>query len=1033
MQNASYFDETSTVVTHALGRLRIAVPKLYRSSAEKERIETALSANENINAAYANPLTGHVLILFKSSIPPSTIIMALGLPEPAKADNNDTAHPTRARKKPASSHALPAVRAPKTKPRDAVADREIYPAWHMRDADTALAFHDSSLKTGLASTAVENRLRHGGYNRLPQPQTRSSLDILLDQFKSSPVLLLGISAALSIATGGIAEALAIIAVLALNGGIGFVTERRAESTIASLSELIDDIVPVLRDGTFREVQASHIVAGDVLILAPGVRVAADARLVQVNGLTVDESALTGESHFIAKNSAALPRPVPMADRLNMIYMGTAVASGTGLAVVVGTASNTEIGVIQSLMESTEQPKTPLQKHLDQLGNRLVLISLGACAGVFALGMLRGFGWLQTLKASISLAIAAVPEGLPTVATTSLARGIRLMREKQMLVRRLQAVETLGAVHTICLDKTGTLTMNRMSVVQLHTGTRHYVLSDGALRWHGQALQADSSAELSRLLQICVLCNENAARNGGGSTAVVNGSATENALIDLAQKAGISVPEMHEQYTLVDAELRAEGRSHMRTVHAIAGADRRLVAVKGSPAEVLGLCESCQADNQVLPLTEAKRAELLLQNESMAQQQLRVLGFAYAEPASASEQESEQTSERSGNNGISGKSGNGGLIWVGLAGLADPLRAGAEKVIVAFHQAGIRTAMVTGDQSTTAYAIGKSLNLNNGNELHLVDSEHLDQMDPDQLKKQVAQADIFARVSPSRKLQIVRVLQQTGEVVAMTGDGINDGPALQAADVGIAMGLRGTDLARSAADVVLKDDQLETILEAIRQGRTITNNIEKSLHFLISSNLSEILVVLGAMSAGAPSPLTPLQLLWLNLLSDVLPAIALAAEPSESDVMQQQPRDAAKPLIGKNELKRYAREGSVITASALASYFYGIARYGAGPRAGTIAFNSLILGQLLHALSCRSDRRGLFSGSQSGMNNKLNLAIGASIGLQVLANIVPGLRRLLGLGPMGITDIAVTLAGAGIPLLLNEAAKPGPAKPGPLLH
>lgn len=999
MQSASYFDETSTIVARAPGRLRIAVPKLYRSSVEKERIETALSAHQNINAAYANPLTGNVLILFHISIPPSTIFLTLGLPVP---DNDDTTHSTGTQVKSASPHT---ARGPRDKPRKAIQDREIYPPWHLRDADAALAFHDSSSQSGLASPVVEQRLRHG-YNLLPQSQARSSLDILLDQFNSSPVLLLGASAALSVVTGGLSEALAIIAVLALNGGIGFVTERRAESTIASLSELIDDAVPVLRDGTSREVQASHIVAGDVLILAPGVRVAADARLVQSSGLTVDESALTGESHSVAKSSATLPHAVTMADRVNMTYMGTAVAAGTGLAVVVGTGSDTEIGVIQSLMESTEQPKTPLQKHLDQLGNRLAMISLAVCAGVFGIGLLRGFGWLQMLKASISLAIAAVPEGLPTVATTSLARGIRLMRERQMLIRRLQAVETLGAIHTICLDKTGTLTMNHMSVVQLRAGPCHYVLSDGALRWRNQTLHANSSAELGRLLQICALCNENAATNGNGARSILNGSATENALIDLAQKAGIPVSELHERYPLMDAELRAEGRNYMRTVHRVTGSDRHLIAVKGSPAEVLGLCASCQADEQVIPLTAATRAELLQQNEHMAAQQLRVLGFAYAEtPVPAGE-----------------RGGNGQLIWVGLAGLADPLRAGAEKVIAELHRAGIRTAMVTGDQRTTAYAIGKSLKLNNGNELHLLDSVYLDQLAPNELKTQVAQADIFARVSPARKLQIVQALQQNGDVVGMTGDGINDGPALQAADVGIAMGLHGTDLARSAADVVLKDDQLETILEAIRQGRTITSNIEKSLHFLISSNLSEILVVLGAISAGAPSPLTPLQLLWLNLLSDVLPAIALAAEPAESDIMLHPPRDAAKPMIGKSELKRYAREGACLTGGALASYAYGIARYGAGPRAGTLAFNSLILGQLLHALSCRSDRRGIFSGSQSAKNNKLNLAIAGSIGLQLAANIVPGLRRLLGLGSVGAMDIAVTLAGAGIPLLLNEAAK-----------
>jgi Ca2+-transporting ATPase len=384
----------------------------------------------------------------------------------------------------------------------------------------------------------------------------------------------------------------------------------------------------------------------------------------------------------------------------------------------------------------------------------------------------------------------------------------------------------------------------------------------------------------------------------------------------------------------------------------------------------------------------------------------VLGFAYAEVA-PSENGSIDTSK---------------LGWVGLVGLADPLRCGVKDLIANFQDAGIRTVMVTGDQSTTALAIGKALGLANGDALHVLASQDMEQMDPKTLRAMGETVDIFARVSPSHKLQIVQALQRKGKIIAMTGDGINDGPALQAADVGIALGGTGTDLARSAADVILKDDRLETVLEAIRQGRTISDNIRKSLHFLLSSNLSEIIVVLGGISMGAGSPLTPMQLLWLNLLTDVLPAIALAAEPPETDVMKLPPRDPTQPIIGKAELKRYAREASVIAGGALAAYFYGVARYGPGPRSSTIAFNTLILGQLMHAMSCRSDRYGIFSRRPSGRNRELERAIGASVALQVFANVVPGLRRLLGLTSVNATDILVTLIGAGIPLLANETAK-----------
>lgn len=1004
METFPLFDETTSVVTRCRGRVRIDVPALYRCSEEKRRIETVVSRQEDIEAVYANPLTGKVLILFHVSVPVDRVLVALGLfvPEQMKTrrvQEHETAIPPTQTSSTASRRHPSLVKDPR--------GRNIYPPWHLREADAALACHGSSAETGLASVVVEERMRHGR-NLLPQQCARSPLDILLGQFKSLPVLLLGASAVLSLLTGGIAEAISIAAVLALNAGIGFGTERRAESTIASLSDLVDDFVPVIRDGRFQEAEASHIVMGDILILAPGVRVAADARLVRANGITTDESALTGESHFVTKSAAALPGEVPMANRDNMVYMGTAVTTGTGLAVVVGTGRNTEIGVVQSLMESTEQPKTPIQKQLDRLGNQLVMASIGICAGVFAIGLLRGFGWLHMLKSSISLAIAAVPEGLPTVATTSLARSIRLMRKKQMLVRRLQAVETLGAIHTICLDKTGTLTMNRMSVVDVCLDSASYDVMNGVLHRRGMGRQTDGDQALSRLLQICVLCNEGEVKRNGTASVWLNGSATENALIDLALAAGISIDDMRERQALLHAELRADDRSYMTTVRALPDSGRYLYAVKGSPAEVLALCDASLCGERHVPLSAERKEALLEQNQRMAEKQLRVLGFAYAET----------------NTRTSGDLARN-LVWVGLVGLADPLRVGAKEVIENLHRAGIHTVMVTGDQGTTALAIGASLHLNNGRELHILDSDQLDRLDPTALCKLVAQADIFARVSPVRKLEIVRALQDCGEIVAMTGDGINDGPALQASDVGVAMGLHGTDLARSAADVVLEDDRLETILEAIREGRTLAINIRKSLHFLISSNMSEIMVVLGAISAGMPSPLSPMQLLWVNLLGDVLPAIALAAEPAEGDVMQQPPRDAARPLIGKEELGRYAREGVLLSGGVLASYIYGLARYGPGARAGTIAFNVLTLGQLLHALSCRSDRAGVFSSHIPRMNNNLNLAIGASVGLQLLANFVPVLRRLLGIGPMGGMDIAAIIAGAGMPLLLNEAAKQAP--------
>jgi Ca2+-transporting ATPase len=772
-----------------------------------------------------------------------------------------------------------------------------------------------------------------------------------------------------------------------------------------LSDLVDEVVPVIRDGQAMETPSSHLAPGDLLVLSPGVHVAADARLVQASGLMMDESALTGESRFVPKSAAALPHAVPLAERHNMVYMGTAVAAGRGLAVISATGASTELGWVQTLVANAEPPKTPIQKQLDDLGNRLVMVSSAICALVFAIGLLRGRGVIEMLKAAISLAIAAVPEGLPTVATTSFARGLRIMRQKQMLIRKLQAIETLGAIQTICFDKTGTLTLNRMSVVAFETPSRMVRSENGeTLALPREALH-DFGSGIGRILEVCVLSNENAVAEDLSSS-LSNGSATENALVRFATDAGVSAESVRGKYPVLKTELRAEGRNYMTTVHAVKGCDRRLIAVKGSPLEVLELCGSFHDGNALAPLTGERQARITTQNAAMAARQLRVLGFAYAEQSQA------DVIARDEKN----------LVWLGLIGMADPIRPNIDKVIAAFHRAGIRTAMITGDQRITAQSIGECLGLANQRDLHVVESNDLDQADPDTLRRLASEADVFARVSPGRKLQIVQALQGAGEVVAMTGDGINDGPALRAADIGIAMGLEGTNLARSAADVVLKDDRLETVLDSIRQGRTITKNIEKSLEFLISSNLSEILVVLGAVSVTGSSPLTPMQLLWINLLSDVLPAIALAAEPPEGDVMQRPPRNPDVPLVGKQELLDYTRQGAWLTGGTLGAYLYGLTRYGVGPRSSGIAFNALMLGQLLHALSCRSRRPDAARG-QEGVSSMLNRAVGGSIALQVGANFVPFLRSLLGLGPgLGLADVAIIMAGAGVPFLFNEAAK-----------
>lgn len=1002
MQQSNHASDPVVVVSSSPGRMRIKVPGLYQSNDEKVRLEEALNGRVGILAVYASPLTGKVLILFDASIAASAILTAAGLfaktleQEAAPVDNVEHGRPDRPN----------ALRHNRRTDIGSPSNRKSYPDWHLRAVEEALVQHRTSLETGLSEADVQERLKQG-MNILPRKKERSSTEMLLAQLASLPTYMLGVSAILSVFTGGIAEAVAIIAVIALNTGIGFVTERRAERTIASLSELIDDVVPVVRERNVSSVTSSHIVPGDILFLAPGIRIAGDARIVQASGLHVDESALTGESHFVVKRERALDYPAALGDRNNMAYMGTTVVSGKGLAVVVGTGINTEIGAIQSLMNETDAPQTPLQTQLDQLGRHCVLISLGICAAVFVLGMTRGRGLLPMLKAAVSLAVAALPEGLPTVATTSLARGVRLMREKGVLIRRLHAVETLGEIHTICLDKTGTLTLNHMSAVALATASNGYECPEPGMQCERAANFPEDRA-LDLLLTACVLSNESSIDNGkiGESAhspnhAGINGSATENALIQLAIDSGLPVECIRERNPVVQSELRAEGRNYMTTVHRDCESGKYIVAVKGSPEEVLSLCASCQVAWKVIGLDEGLRQKILRQNQEMAERQLRVLGFAYCD------------------SGANPPSGQMELVWLGLVGLADPLRPAAKPMIAALHHAGIRTAMITGDQSATALAIAKSLGIGAVEQLRVAET---DELEAGGKLECLPKTDVFARVSPARKLQIVQALQRCGEVVAMTGDGINDGPALRAADVGIAMGLRGTDVARSAADVVLKDDQLETVLEAIRQGRTTSENIRKSVRFLLSSNLSEILVVLGSTAIGSQEVLSPVQLLWINLLSDVLPAVALAAEPPEEDIMRGQARKAGRPLIADDDLRRYALEGGAIACGSFAAHIYGILRHGAGQRAATLTFNSLVLAQLLHALVCRSDRHQAFFAADRPSNNFLRLSVGGSIALQLLVNGIPGLRRILGIARLDWMDWATVLGAAVVPLAINEAGK-----------
>jgi Ca2+-transporting ATPase len=599
----------------------------------------------------------------------------------------------------------------------------------------------------------------------------------------------------------------------------------------------------------------------------------------------------------------------------------------------------------------------------------------------------------------------VPEGLPAAATINLALGITRMKNHRALIRNLQAVETLGAVQTICLDKTGTITQNRMAVSRIFTEERLFEVNYRHITEKDQIIDPLSVPNLKQMLTVGALCNETKINGSTNGQTDLEGSSTEIALIRLAIDAGLDLGALRKEYPIIRANYRSENRLYMTTLHAAANG-RRFLAVKGSPPEVLALCRGQFRQGEIVPLSEAEKLSIVIQNEALSSAALRVLGFAFADIDH-------------------GKDGDpkGSLVWLGLIGMSDPVREGVKSLIQEFHRAGIETIMITGDQSTTAYAIARKIELAGVDTLDILDSTELQAMEPEALEALAKRVKVYSRVSPADKLKIVKALQAAGRTVAMTGDGINDGPALKAADIGIAMGRSGTDVARETADIILEEDNLDTLLTAVADGRATYRNIRKSVHFFLATNMSEIMVMSAALVSGFGFPLNVMQLLWINIISDIFPGIALSMEAPDPHVMNQPPREPDAPLFSARDYGRMTGESAIISTTTLSAYLYGISRYGIGPRAASLAFQSLTIGQLLHAFSCRSESRQLFGGQKLPRNRYLDLAIGGSLALQLLTMVLPPLRAFLGLAVMNPFDVAVAGGSALLSRALNDKIKP----------
>jgi Ca2+-transporting ATPase len=994
------------------GRARFKVDGLFGSENFKHFLEQRLRAEKDILSASASALTGTVLVSYNSNNNHHTIAFLLEdiLVESRERPADGSPSQPRAAAPPpapAKKERLPVETLRRFLTPPGEGQEQVKKPWHTLDPNAVTTIVRGDADRGLGSATAGERLQAYGPNLLPKPAARSPAEIFFEQLNSLPVYLLGAAAGISALTGGVLDAAVIGGVVVANAVIGYFTESGAEKTMESLKELVHPTADVIRDGREIHMPVEEVVVGDLLVLKPGTYVAADSRILNADRLSVDESMLTGESMPVYKDARRLKHEnTPLADRANMVYMGTLVTGGQGLAVVVATGRYTEVGTLQAMLSETETPKTPIELQLALMGNQLVVACGAVCGVVFGIGFVRGYGLIQMLKMAISLAASAVPEGLPAAATINFAMGITDLRRHGVLVRRLQAVETLGAVQTVCLDKTGTITENRMSVTEIVAGrVRHTVQGD---RFAPQDDGRDILAigEIRHLLIVCALCNEvKITRSDENGKVKLFGSSTEKALMQVALEAGIDIVGLQEDFRFVGLRLRSENRLYMSSLHSCPSEDCRYVFTKGSPHEVLDLCDREMVAGRVIALTEDRRQEIHIENDRMAGRGLRVLGFAFNR--FGLKQEIDESAP---------------MAWLGLAGMSDPVRKGVKELIEVFHRAGIETVMITGDQSTTAYAVARELELGAEKPLKILDSAELTSLDPERLQALAKNVHVYSRVSPAHKLRIVQALQAAGRIVAMTGDGINDGPALKAANIGIAMGESGTDVAREVADIVIEGDNLEHLVQALRGGRTTYGNIRKSVHFFLSTNLTELLVMFACMALGLGFPLNVMQLLWINIISDIFPGLALSREEPEPDIMGQPPRPAGAPLFSGGDFRKMALESAIISTGALGAYGYGIGRYGQGPRAGSLAFQALVFGQLLHAFSCRSEHHSLLAKKRPATNSCLNAAVGGSLALQLLTMLVPGLRGFLGLTPPTVIDAAVIGASALLPFAANESRK-----------
>ncbi|MBZ8181507.1 cation-translocating P-type ATPase [Oscillatoria salina] len=886
---------------------------------------------------------------------------------------------------------------------------EIRP-WHSQSVESTLQQLESNPQTGLTSAEVERRLQRYGANELQETGGRSSWQILLDQFNNIMLLMLiavaiisGILDLIELQNGGGAEGgipfkdtIAILLIVILNGVLGYLQESRAEKALAALKQLSSPKVRVVRDSQTIEVDAATIVPGDIVLLEAGVQPAADGQLIEAANLQIREAALTGEAAAVSKQAQVELSPeTALGDRVNLVFCGTEVVQGRGKMVVTATGMHTELGKIAEMLQAVESEDTPLQKRMTQLANVLVTGSLILVVIVIVGGVIQsgGFSRLrQLIEVSLSMAVAVVPEGLPAVITVTLAIGTQRMVKRQALIRKLPAVETLGSVNTICSDKTGTLTQNKMVVQEVITVSNTLQVTGEGYTPEGEFLNPENqpvavkeTPEVEKLLLANVICNDAILQQEDNGEWTILGDPTEGALLSLAGKAGLEQKTLQSKYPRLGEFPFSSERKRMSVICPVdtkeTESKKYWLFSKGSPELILERCETYQEGEAIIPLTPEMRDRILENNDQMASRGLRVLGFAYKTIKQIPDATEAETNEKE-------------LTWLGLVGMLDAPRPEVKLAVAKCRAAGIRPVLITGDHQLTAVAIAQQLGITDGNS-HVLTGVHLSQLSQSELEQQVDDVTIYARVSPEHKLRIVQALKKQGKFVAMTGDGVNDAPALKQADIGIAMGITGTDVSKEASDMVLLDDNFATIVAATEEGRVVYANIRRFIKYILGSNVGEVLTIAAAPLLGLPDvPLTPLQILWMNLVTDGLPALALAVEPAEPNVMRRPPFNPQESIFARGLGFYIVRIGiifSITTIALMAWAFYYSQGEGNPERWKTMVFTTLCIGQMGHAIAVRSNNKLAIEMNPLG-NKFLLAAVVVTTLLQLLLVYVPFLRN-----------------------------------------